>query len=134
MGEIEGKQGKTTKRKAGRPKFQYTEKQLQKIDRLAKENHKTYTIAAAMGLNEETMKTYLSERLAQKRAEGKIELKKAQIDKAIKGKDSTMLVWLGKNDLEQSDKANIVHGVTSEVAELIKQISPTKGMLPNDER
>ena len=37
----------------------------------------------------------------------KWELKTAQWNKAVKDKDSTMLIWLGKNLLGQSDKPDI---------------------------
>lgn len=39
----------------------------------------------------------------EKRSEGHSILRKAQFDKATKG-DSTMLIWLGKNRLDQRDK------------------------------
>lgn len=40
----------------------------------------------------------------QKRGAGKISLRRAQWQKAVEGKDTTMLIWLGKQYLGQSDK------------------------------
>lgn len=101
------KKKKTAKKRVGRPKKIFTESQIEQIDILSREGHKTYTIAVALGLDEKTLRDHFSERMAKKRVEGKIALKKAQIEKAIEAKDSTMLIWLGKNELEQKDKQDL---------------------------
>jgi hypothetical protein len=107
--------------KAGRKPKEFTPELIKQIDKLALEGHKTGTIAVALGLNEETLKAHYSERMAQKRVEGKILLKRWQIKKARTG-DSIMLIWLGKNELEQTDKQDLTHGVSDVLAQLIKEI------------
>lgn len=92
-------------KKDGR-KVTYSPELLEKIDNLAKDNHKTGTIAVALGLDEQTLERKCGIRMRQKRVEGKIELKRKQIEKAKAG-DVTMLIWMGKNDLEQTDKQEI---------------------------
>lgn len=49
---------------------------------------------------------------AQKKAEGKELLRGKQFQVAMDG-DKTMLVWLGKQYLEQKDKSDIDHNVTN---------------------
>ena len=75
-----------------------------------------------------------SEYYAQKRSTGKISLRRAQHNMALK--NPTMAIWLGKNWLEQSDKneikqanthalnqgdATILHDVLQQLIELKKQ-------------
>lgn len=89
---------------------EYTPSQVRKIHQLAREGHKTHTIAVSMDLDEETLEANFGDRMRQLRVEGKIALKRAQIAKAVDGtKDSTMLIWLGKNELEQTDKQTVEH-------------------------
>lgn len=67
-------------------------------------------IAACFGMHpntfylkvEEQYKTSFSDYWQQKHMEGNTCLRKAQFEKAMMG-DNTMLVWLGKNRLKQSD-------------------------------
>lgn len=93
--------------KAGRPKKVFTKEQEQRIDELAFEGHKTGTIATLMEVDNQTLERNYGQRMTKKRIEGRRELKKAQREKAIVQKDSTMLIWLGKNELEQTDKQNL---------------------------
>jgi hypothetical protein len=95
---------------AGRPIKTYTKEQEEQIDALALDGHKTNTIAVMLNLDVKTLDKHYSRRMAQKRVEGKVALKRAQMSKAINDKDSTMLVWLGKNELEQTDKHDLTTG------------------------
>jgi hypothetical protein len=69
-------------------------------------------IAAYYGVHPDTLynrckeenKMDFSNYKAEKRAKGDIKLFKAQFLKAIEDKDNTMLIFLGKNRLGQSDK------------------------------
>lgn len=71
-------------------------------------------VAAAIGINPETLydrcvevhKTDFSDYKATKRAKGDSLIRVKQYDLAVKG-DRSMLVWLGKNRLGQSDKKEI---------------------------
>lgn len=88
---------------AGRPKKIFTAEQITQIEEMAFCGCKTETIASATGIKEDTLRRHYAPKMIQKRAEGKIALKKVQHERALAG-DSTMLVWLGKNELEQTDK------------------------------
>jgi hypothetical protein len=77
-------------------------------------------IASMLGIHENTLYNHCKEDLQmdfvafsqQKKSEGKQSLKKKQYDVAMSG-DKTMLVWLGKQLLEQTDTQKIKHeGVT----------------------
>ena len=59
---------------------------------------------------EEQHKMSFSEYSAQKKGEGKELLRSRQFAEAMKG-DKTMLVWLGKQYLEQRDKSQFEHSV-----------------------
>jgi len=55
-------------------------------------------------------KTYnksFSEIFKSKRGIGKVSLRRAQWQKAVKNKDTTMLIFLGKQYLDQSDKKDV---------------------------
>lgn len=52
--------------------------------------------------------------MAQKANIGKVSLRRAQMQKALKG-DNTMLIWLGKNVLNQADKREETIKVESSV-------------------
>lgn len=65
--------------------------------------HCTYKeMSDFFGINVETLKYNFSDLIAKGRAETKQALRKAQIKLALNG-NATMLVWLGKNMLNQSD-------------------------------
>ncbi|MCE5324909.1 MAG: hypothetical protein LLG01_00695 [Planctomycetaceae bacterium] len=101
---------KQAKHAGGRPRTRTPAKwsaaQLAKIDRMAMDQCKDGTIADAMGIDPGTFKTEFSSRTHQKRCQGKVELHRLQRKRAGKGSD-TMLIWLGKQHLEQSDKNQI---------------------------
>lgn len=61
-------------------------------------------IATILGINVETLKYNFSDQILKGRTETKQALRKAQI-KAALGGNTTMLIWLGKNILGQSDSA-----------------------------
>ena len=48
--------------------------------------------------------------LKKKRQERSRDLRRAQNEKAIEAKDTTMLIWLGKNALGQTDKRDVTTG------------------------
>ena len=63
---------------------------------------------------------------AQKRTAGAVSLRRKQYDLAVKKGDRTMLIWLGKNILGQTDKHdhNIKAAVRTEPSEITKEMSP----------
>ena len=82
-----------------------------RVDELLEADCEGTEIAAHLGLVPDTLykrcqednKLRFSDYLRQKKAKGNSLLKEKQFEKAISG-DSGMLVWLGKNRLNQSDK------------------------------
>ena len=65
--------------------------------------HCTYKeMAEFFGINVETLKYNFSDIIAKGKSETKQALRKAQIKLALSG-NATMLIWLGKNILEQSE-------------------------------
>lgn len=65
--------------------------------------HCTYKeMSEFFGINVETLKYNFSDIIAKGRAETKQALRKAQIKLALSG-NATMLIWLGKNILDQSE-------------------------------
>lgn len=97
----------------------WTKAQLAEIDRLAEAQCKDTTIAERMGTDLDTFRREFVKRTRRKRAEGKAQLYLAQHAKALGG-DVTMLIWTGKQHLEQTDKQD--HNVTGEVRLLPPQI------------
>lgn len=89
----------------------------EKVDQLLIAGCKGTEIAAHLGIHSDTLylrcdkekgvsfSTYLQE----KRAVGNTLLRAAQFDEAVRKRDRGMLVWLGKNRLEQSDKEEVRH-------------------------
>jgi len=68
--------------------------------------HCTYKeMSDFFGINVETLKYNFSDLIAKGRAETKQALRKAQIKLALNG-NATMLVWLGKNMLSQSESGD----------------------------
>lgn len=57
------------------------------------------------GLHPDTLKFNFNDEIERGRSETKQALRRVQIEQALKG-DKTMLIWLGKNILGQSDNPN----------------------------
>lgn len=91
------------KKKVGRPKTKFTQEQVAKIEECAFHGCQTKTIETLTGIPENTLRRNFGELLAKKRAERKLELRKAQ-DKRANAGDTGMLCFLGKNELGQTDK------------------------------
>ena len=60
-------------------------------------------MATILGINVETLKYNFSDQIQKGRSETKQALRKAQIKSALGG-NTTMMIWLGKNILGQSDQ------------------------------
>ncbi len=81
----------------------------------------------------ETHGITFAEYFAQKRGKGKIALRRKQYEVAISGNVS-MLIWLGKNYLNQADKqeisGNAENPITIQYADEDSQITPTPKEIP----
>lgn len=105
--------GKKQKPKAnGRPRAKID---LEQIKALAQIQCTDYEIALVIGVSERTIERRKAaggpflEAYEQGRAEGRTSLRKWQFDVA-KAKNTTMLIWLGKQYLNQSDKQDLLSG------------------------
>lgn len=112
-----------------RPKRIFTEEEIAKIDELALLNCKDYTIANIIGCDVATLTTRFSKRMIQKRAIFKSDLRRGQHAKAVIDKDTGMLCFLGKNELDQEDKrtykqeGTLTLGASPELIALGKQMA-----------
>ena len=90
---------------AGRPHIVLDK---EKVGGLAFDGCKNSEIAFILGCDDQTLTNNYSRILNKKRAERKAALRKKQTTQALHG-DTTMLIWLGKNELEQMDKQAVEH-------------------------
>lgn len=97
----------------GRPLADIDEEE---VVRLASRGAKNAELAAYFGVDEETISRRFAKILTKTRSIRRMHLRGVQTDKALGG-DTTMLIWLGKNDLDQTDKVEQQHsgGVTINV-------------------
>ncbi|RJQ55930.1 MAG: hypothetical protein C4521_01015 [Actinobacteria bacterium] len=85
-------------------------------------------IAAFFGCDEGTIRKRFSEELTKGRQNGKISLRRKQWEAAKNG-NVTMLIWLGKQWLGQSDKQDIAGETESETALVKTADAGASGML-----
>ena len=117
-----------------RPKIVYSDDTIELITQYALNNCHMETIALALDIPVISLRRRFGRFIIQKRAEGRAQLRKAQAEKAIEGKDSAMLIFLGKNVLGQADKIETKHGLTEATATLMGLIDgSSKGVLPAPE-
>ena len=99
-------------KKVGRPKRKFTQEQIAKIEECAFHGCQTETIATLTGIPASTLRDNFRGFLDKKRAERKLELRKAQDKQASEG-NSALLIFLGKNELGQVDKKE--HEITASI-------------------
>lgn len=91
-----------TKKKTGRPEAKIDPEDVRKLSSYGCSN---VEIADFCGCSESTIRLRFSDILLKERADLKGKLRKAQVFYALKG-NATLLIWLGKNMLGQSDGEN----------------------------
>lgn len=92
----------------GRPKKIINETQVETLAQL----HCTYEeIAAVVGCSTDTLKRRFADCIERGREHGKASLRRAQFRAALGG-NATMLIWLGKQHLEQRDRHDVRNEVT----------------------
>lgn len=84
----------------GRPKLEIDEKT---VENLAAIHCTMIEIAAVVGCSVDTLENRFSDIIKKGRERGKMSLKRLQWEAANKG-NTTMLIWLGKQYLDQTDK------------------------------
>lgn len=90
----------------GRPKKEFTERDINQLKVLARCHCPDSEIAAFMECGESTIKRDFGPLLKEMREAGKANLRAKQYELAMKG-DKTMLVWLGKQILGQRDRQEL---------------------------
>ena len=84
-----------------RPKHEFTEEQKEMVVKLSELFASETEIAYVMGINRSTLRKY-PELMELGKAKAKVKLRRAQMEKALEG-NPTLLIWLGKQMLGQSD-------------------------------
>ena len=92
---------------AGRPKRVFSKAEITKIQRYARNNSKSETIASALDIPVNSLKRHFGRKMTIWRAEGKVNLK--HIQQRMAKTSTQMAIWLGKQDLEQVDKQVITN-------------------------
>ena len=107
-----------------------TDEQLKRMDRMAMDQCKHRTIAEALGVGREELRTHYMPRLRKKSAEGRVEL--AADQRAMQSKQPSVAIFRGKNYLGQTDKQEIEHSLDKPTATLLGLIDGnSKGKLPD---
>lgn len=91
------------KPKIGRPKIEIDAKEVEKLASFGCPN---VEIATLLGCSENTIRRRFGEETAKGRASLKKSLRRKQVEVALSG-NATMLIWTGKNLLDQSDKQEV---------------------------
>jgi len=85
-----------------RPKRQFTDEEIQKIEQYARNNCYDRTISTALDIPINTLKRRFGTKIRRWRAQGKVELH--QYQRELAKTNATMAIFLGKNELGQTDK------------------------------
>ena len=116
---------KTTRKNkpgAGRPRLSLDE---ERIGQMAFDGCKNSEIAHCLGCDDETLKNNYSPILDKKRAERKAAFRTKQTERALKDGEIAMLIFLGKNELEQTDKqTQEIPGVEAALYEISEKFLP----------
>lgn len=64
-------------------------------------------MAAVLSCNESTLTRRFAQAIKKGRETGKMSMKRAQYERAVNAKSDTMLIWLGKQYLGQTDKKEV---------------------------
>ena len=91
-----------------RPKRIFTDEEKEQITQMSLDNCHIDTIGLALDIPKNTLIRHFGTFIRQKRAEGRTILRRAQREKALISKDTGMLCFLGKNELGQSDKRDVI--------------------------
>ena len=110
-----------------------SDEDMAKAEECAFQGCQTGTICTLMGWDRQWVdgRPDILTKLRLKRAERKLAIRSAQTANI---KNPVMQIWLGKNDLNQTDRAEVKHGVDETTASLLNIIDgASKGRLPSEE-
>jgi hypothetical protein len=85
--------------------------------------------AAIVGVSADTLTRYCSGLIEKAKAERNSSVQRTQYELAVTDKDKTMLIWLGKQWLRQSDKQEVTATVASEIEVTTKAEDLSDGQL-----
>ncbi len=105
------------KNKVGRPRHKFTKAQIDKAEDAALMGCKNKTIAGLLGVRVEVFDKDFCIRLTKKRQERDYNLRKNQTEMAKK--NVAMAIFLGKNELDQTDKQDVTHNAGPTLAQLM---------------
>jgi len=88
-----------------RPKKQFSDKQVKQIKDLAFKGCQTRTISTITGIPQDTLKRHFASVLELHRAKRKASLRASQT--RLARSNAKMAIFLGKNELEQTDSKDI---------------------------
>ena len=105
--------------KTGRPLKVLTKTEWNTVEKLCELQCTLIEIASCLGIHSETLSRCIKDKydlsfplyFAQKRTGGKIALRRAQFKAATTGNNTALMIWLGKQYLEQTDQQNITADV-----------------------
>ena len=86
----------------GRKRIEFTDEQKDVIRRLGEIQCTQQEIAHVMGVSQDIIKRH-ADLIAEGKSAGKVRLRRAQYAKAVDEGNPTMLIWLGKQMLSQSE-------------------------------
>ena len=102
------KKAKNTKKAVGRGKIKIDRKS---VNEMIRDQLSIRALAEIMNVDEKTIRNRFSAYLTKRKSKAirekvanRIKLRQAQWDLAIKSKNPIMQIWLGKNELGQTDK------------------------------
>jgi len=95
-------------KKKTKPLRIFTDEQLQNIEQMALDNCHVDTIAMALVIPKQTLVRRFGTFISQKRAEGRTALRRVQRKQAEAS--AAMAIFLGKNELGQTDRQDITTG------------------------
>ena len=111
-----------------------TPEQIQEVEKMASVGCSNKLIAECLGVPVSTFHDCVKLRkiCAQKRA---LFRRNIRVDQVKHSKNTPVgAIWLGKNELGQTDKQEVRHGVSEETATLLALIDgASKGLLPSEE-
>ncbi len=106
---------------AGRPKLSFTEDEIAKIEKCALAGCYTKTISRLTKIPEETIRRRFGDLISERRAQRKLNIRNFQNLLASR-LNPAMLIFLGKNDLGQTDKREFGGEVSLTLADALAKL------------
>ena len=117
-------------KKAGRPKRKFSEEQKAKIEQMALDNCHLDTIAKVIDVRKQTLVNNFGTFISKKKAEGRARLRFYQV--SMSEKSPAMAIFLGKNELEQTDKQEQIHDITGDLAKFLETLKGGSSQCPSE--